>query len=185
MMALPGRPAPTRPSTRSGACSRKCCSQPLLTSCSSGLAARSVVAMTLTPLKPMTMRSSAWRVTMALATRAWKSANLAQASSLAYVRCVSKLVCSQRYLVLSMVDRSRVSRSLALVSVRPAIGPETPRPSFSPSCSPTPMTLIFDRNSLDSCIFVSSFCCTLGATLKVLATLSVSFNWPRRVSYWL
>ncbi|MNN04148.1 hypothetical protein D3C81_1168650 [compost metagenome] len=47
------------------------------------------------------------------------------------------------------------------------------------------MMLIFERNSLDSCIFVSSFCCTLGATLKVLATLSVSFSWPRRVSYWL
>src|SRR5450830_870915 len=184
MMTLPGMPLATRPSTRSGASSRRCCSQPLFTSCSSGLAARSVSAMALTPLKPITMRSSAWRVRMALATRDWKSGNLAQASSLAYFRCVSKLVCSQRYLVPSKVDRSRVSRSLVLVLVRLAIGPDTPRPSFSPSCSVTPMMFTFDRNSLDSCIFVSSFCCTLGVTLKVLATLSVSFSWPRRVSYW-
>ncbi len=47
------------------ASSRRFCSQPLFTSCSSGLATRLVVAAMLVPLKPIMMRSSAWRRRMA------------------------------------------------------------------------------------------------------------------------
>ena len=67
--------------TRCGAFWRIFSSQPILTSCSSGLATISVVAATLVPLKPIMMRSSAWRLMITSRIRVWKSGNLAQASS--------------------------------------------------------------------------------------------------------
>ncbi|MNP51296.1 hypothetical protein D3C76_1456020 [compost metagenome] len=71
------------------------CSQPMFTSCNSGLVARSVATAALVPLKPIMMRSRAWRSMMALVRRTWKSGNLAQASSRLYGKAVSKLVCLQ------------------------------------------------------------------------------------------
>ncbi|MNE73436.1 hypothetical protein D3C80_1694470 [compost metagenome] len=64
-------------------CSRRVFSiQPMLTSCSMGLATRSVVGAALVPLKPIMMRSRPWRWMMASRMRVWKSSNLAQASIL-------------------------------------------------------------------------------------------------------
>src|SRR5450830_1133675 len=99
--------------------------------------------------------------------------------------CVSKLVFSQRYLPELRPETSRVWRVLPGVSVlvRLAIGPDTPRPIFSPSCSVTVMMLILLRNSDDSCILVSSFCCTDGSTEKVEATFVVSFSCAMRAEY--
>ncbi|MNN98643.1 hypothetical protein D3C81_2180770 [compost metagenome] len=80
MMTLRG-PMVASLSTRSSAPVRIFCSQPMLTSCNRGLAARLVVAAALVPLKPIMMRSSAWRRMIALLSLTWKSGNLAQASS--------------------------------------------------------------------------------------------------------
>ena len=71
------------PITQSAASSRTFCSQPLLTSCSSGLSTRFEVLARFTPLNPIMMRSSAWRLTMALRMRTWKSWNFAHRSSFA------------------------------------------------------------------------------------------------------
>jgi len=52
----------------------------MLTSCSIGLVAMLETAAALVPLKPIMMRSSAWRSVIEPARRTWKSGNLAQAS---------------------------------------------------------------------------------------------------------
>ncbi|SMR01070.1 hypothetical protein PD885_03851 [Xanthomonas fragariae] len=106
---------------------------------------------------------------------------------------VSKSVFLARYSFLSSAATLRGVRVLpAPVSVRLAMLPVTPMPTFWPDSSSTGMMLILDRNSLDSCMRVSSFCCTVGSTVKewnaLLTPLSLaicSANWLncRRVAF--
>ena len=74
---------------------------------------------------------------------------------------------------------------VVVVFVRLAIGPETPRPSFSPFISVTGAMLIACRKAELSCCLLFSFCWIEGSTANAFSPRTTSGETPFSAASWL